>query len=83
MNGKVSGVLNGQRIDDLDLYAYVLTHTSDSRNFVAIGKIPPNLGGSFQTLISIVNPINWLFAGRNGLDENVKVSNGFTLTGKP
>lgn len=81
MTGKVSGNLNDQRLEELDLYSYVLTHSSDSRNFVAIGKIPLNLGGSFQVLISIVNPINWLFAGRNGLDSDVKVSNGFATTG--
>lgn len=81
VTGKVSGSVNNQQLDDLDLYAFVLTHVSDSRNFVAIGKIPPSLGGSFQVLISIVNPINWLFAGRNGLDESIQVANGFTLTG--
>ena len=68
-------------MDDLDLYAYVLTHASDSRNFVAIGKIPATLGGSFQVLINLVSPINWLFSGRNGIDENIKVFNGFALTG--
>lgn len=75
------GTVNNEKLDDLDLYAYVLTHSSDSRNFVAIGKIPANLGSSFQVLINLVNPINWLFSGRNGLDENVKVSNGFATTG--
>jgi hypothetical protein len=78
----VNGVVNGQRLDELDFYAYILTHTSDSRNFAVIGKIPPQLGGSFQTLISIINPINWMFAGRNGPDDAPKVSNGFMLTGR-
>ena len=61
-----------------------MTHTSDARNFVAIGKIPLNLGGSFQVLISLVNPINWLFAGRNGNgpNPNDKVPNGFMKSGK-
>lgn len=63
------------------MYSYVLTHSSDSRNFVAIGKVPVNLGGSFQVLLSIVNPINWLFAGRNGLDPSIIVKNGFQVTG--
>ena len=66
VKGKISGHLNNQELDNLELYSYVLTHVSDSRNFVAIGKIPPELGGSFQVLISIVSPINWLFAGTNG-----------------
>lgn len=81
VTGKVSGTLNNENLNDLDLYAYVLTHSSDSRNFVAIGKIPTSLGGSFQVLINLINPINWLFSGRNGLDENVKISNGFSMTG--
>jgi len=81
VTGKVTGTLNNEKLEDLDLYAYVLTHASDSRNFVAIGKIPANVGGSFQVLINLVNPINWLFSGRNGLDSNIKVSNGFSLTG--
>lgn len=81
MTGKVTGTLNNELLDDLDLYAYVLTHASDSRNFVAIGKIPANVGGSFQVLINLVNPINWLFSGRNGLDANVNVLNGFRMTG--
>jgi len=84
VTGKVTGSINNQQLEDLDFYSYVLTHTSDSRNFVAIGKIPVNLGGSFQVLISIVNPINWLFAGRNGNGQNSndKVPNGFMKSGK-
>ena len=84
MAGKVTGSINNQKLEGLDLYSYVLTHTSDSRNFVAIGKIPLNLGGSFQVLISIVNPINWLFAGRNGNgghSSSEKVPNGFVISG--
>lgn len=81
VTGKVTGRLNNQDLNELDLYSYVLTHSSDSRNFVAIGKVPANLGGSFQVLINIVSPINWLFAGRNGLDVNLNVRNGFQVTG--
>lgn len=85
--GKISGQLNNERLDAIDLYAYVLTHTYDSRNFVAVGKVPASLGGSFQTLVSIVNPVNWLFAGSNGFsddeerDAHAAVANGFKLTG--
>lgn len=81
--GKITGVLNGERLEELDLYAYVLTQVSDSRNFVIIRKIPTHLGGSFQSLISIVNPIGWLFAGLNGNGNHGsnEVVNGFTITG--
>ena len=91
LKGKIVGELNGIKLDDLDVYSYVLTHSSDSRNFVAIGKIPFELGGSVQVLIGLVSPINWLFAGRNGNVENSedsssstdggKLFNGFQLTG--
>lgn len=81
ITGKISGTLNGHRLDDLELYSYVLTHSSDSRNFVAINKVPPNLGGSFQVLINVITPINWLFAGKNGIDSELKISNGFSNTG--
>jgi hypothetical protein len=79
--GKINGNLNDQQLTDLDFYSYVLTHPSDSRNFVTIGKVPLNLGASFQLLIGLTSPINWLFAGKNGLDENIKVNNGFVTTG--
>lgn len=81
ITGKITGTLNGQRLDDVDLYSYVLTHSSDSRNFVAISKVPPNIGGSFQVLINVITPINWLFAGKNGVDTEIKLPNGFALTG--
>lgn len=81
ITGKITGVLNGQRLQDLEIYSYVLTHSSDSRNFVAINKIPSNLGGSFQVLINVITPINWLFAGKNGIDSELKISNGFSSTG--
>jgi hypothetical protein len=81
ITGKITGTLNGQRLEDLELYSYVLTHSSDSRNFVAINKVPPNLGGSFQVLINVITPINWLFAGKNGIDSDLKISNGFSSTG--
>ena len=81
VNGKISGYLNHEKLNDLDLYAYVLTQASDSRNFVVIRKIPLNQGGSLQTLISLINPIGWLFSGFSGHSENTKISNGFTLTG--
>lgn len=74
-------MLNGEKIEDVDLYAYVLTHIADPRNFMAVGKLPENLGAGFQLLVHLVSPINWLFGGRNGLDENIKVRNGFTITG--
>ena len=73
--------MNGIKLEDLDLYAYVLTHTADPRNFMAVGKVPEGIGASFQLLIHLVSPINWLFGGRNGLDESIKVRNGFTITG--
>lgn len=81
ITGKITGTLNGQRLDDLEIYSYVLTHSSDSRNFVAISKVPPSLGGSFQVLLNVITPINWLFAGKNGIDADIKIQNGFSVTG--
>lgn len=81
VQGKITARINNQNLEDLDLNSYVLTHSSDSRNFLAIGKIPPNLGGSFQVLFGLSSPINWLFAGQNGLDTNIEIKNGFKLTG--
>ena len=81
LKGTLLGTINDESIDELEFYSYVLTHTSDSRNFVTIGKIPASIGGSFQTLVSITSPINWLFAGTATVASE-KPSNGFQLTGK-
>jgi nidogen (entactin) len=90
VKGTISGSLNNEKLSDVDFYSYVLTHPSDSRNLVAIGNIPYTLGGSFQVLISLASPINWLFAGRNGYSANAenldeyslpRLLNGFMTTG--
>jgi nidogen (entactin) len=78
--GKIQGTLNSEPLSDLDLYGYVITQVSDSRNFVVIRKIPPHLAGSFQTLLSIASPISWLFSGLTS-QHHRPISNGFALTG--
>ena len=71
----------------MDFLASILTHTSDPRTHIALGNIPPNIASSVQTLLTLVSPINWLFAGSQSSssesvsDINSKVSNGFELTG--
>jgi hypothetical protein len=82
VKGKIVGTLNNIKLANLDIYSYIITHSSDPRSFVTIGKVPVELGGSLQSLINVISPINWLFAGRiENSDESVKARNGFATTG--
>jgi hypothetical protein len=85
--GKVEGTVNNENLADTDLFASILTLALDSRNHVALGNIPSSVSNSMQVLISLVTPINWLFAGpqSSGIslnDPHKHAANGFTLTGK-
>lgn len=74
MNGKVSGTLNGIRLEELDLQCYVVTN--DGRTYTAISKVPEQLGYDMQSLNVLGTTLGWLFA------KPIKTSkNGYELTG--
>lgn len=76
MNGKVSGTLNGVKLEDLDLQSYVVT--TDGRTYTAISRVPEELGFDMQSLNVLGTAIGWLFA------KPIKSSkNGYELTGNP
>lgn len=72
-NGKVNFDLNGVRLTQQDVQAYI----TDGRAYMAISKIPESIGNFAQVLYPITTMLNWLFAipTSNGL-------NGFQITGK-
>jgi len=74
VNGKVSGSLNGIRLEELDLQCYVVTN--DGRTYTAISKVPMELGYDMQSLNVLGTTLGWLFA------KPIKSSkNGYELTG--
>jgi nidogen (entactin) len=74
VNGKVSGTLNGIRLEELDLQCYVVTN--DGRTYTAISKVPMELGYDMQSLNVLGTTLGWLFA------KPIKSSkNGYELTG--
>lgn len=76
LRGKVNGNLNNVKLDDQDVHAFVHTLSSDARNYVAIGRIPKEIGNKITLLLPFATPIHWIFAG-SGSDA----LNGFSLTG--
>lgn len=74
LSGKVTGILNGIELGEIDLHSYVVV--ADGRQYTAISKIPDIIGHDMQTLISIGGIVGWEFAARRG-----KAKNGFELTG--
>jgi len=77
ISGKVSGVVNGFQIDDVDLHAYVVTN--DGRTYTAISRIPDNIGYSLQSLYAVGSVLGFLFALPQ---QSAALHNGFMLTGK-
>lgn len=73
-NGKISGQVNGVRLDNLDLQAYIVM--SDGRSYTAISKVPREIGYSIQTLQTLGGIMGFLFAKPIG-----DVKNGYHLTG--
>ena len=76
ISGKVSGVVNGFRLDDVDLHAYVVTN--DGRTYTAISRIPDTVGYSLQSLYAVGSILGFLFA----LPQQPMLHNGFVLTGR-
>nr|CAD7200894.1 unnamed protein product [Timema douglasi] len=74
VNGKVSGIVNGQEFSQLDLQSYVVT--SDGRTYTAISRVQSTIGYDMQTLNVLGGVIGWLFARPLN-----KASNGYALTG--
>jgi hypothetical protein len=74
----LSGTINGINLGDQEMRGYLHTFASDARNYIAIGRIPDELGKRVTFLLPLVTPIHWLFAG----DTNNNALNGFSLTGK-
>jgi len=75
ISGKVNGVVNGIRVDDVDLHAYVVTN--DGRTYTAVSRIPSTIGYSLQSLYAVGSILGFLFA----LPQQPMLYNGFMLTG--
>jgi len=75
ISGKVTGVVNGVEISDVDLHAYVVTN--DGRTYTAISRIPDEIGYSLQSLYAVGSILGFLFA----LPQQPTLRNGFVLTG--
>lgn len=75
MNGRVSFDLNGVKVSDIAVQAYVVT--TDGRSYTALSKIPTIIGRDMQLINAASNMIGWLFAKPIG-----EAINGYQLTGK-
>ena len=75
INGKVSGEVNGVRIQDEDLHSYVVT--SDGRAYTAVSKLNDTIGFDLQPLSMLGGVIGWLFAK----STSTNAPNGYQLTG--
>lgn len=74
-SGKVNIDINGVKINQQDLQAYIVV--ADGRPYTAISKIPITMGRNLQALYSITAVLNWLFAVPTGSGLN-----GFQITGE-
>lgn len=74
VNGKVNGRVNGEKLEDLDLQAYVVM--VGARAYTAISKVPESVGYDIQSLHILGAVIGWLFAEPVGDSLN-----GYQLTG--
>nr|CAD7444676.1 unnamed protein product [Timema bartmani] len=59
VNGKVSGIVNGQEFSQLDLQSYVVT--SDGRTYTAISRVQNTIGYDMQTLNVLGGVIGGVF----------------------
>lgn len=75
ISGKVSGRINGQTIDNVDLHAYVVTN--DGRTYTAISRMSPTVGYSLQSVYVVGSVLGFLFA----LPQQPGARNGFMVTG--
>ena len=77
VRGRVTAKINNIDLEEQEVHAYVHTLPSDARNYVAIGRVPAEVGSRVSFLLPFTTPIHWLFAG----DLNNNAMNGFRLTG--
>lgn len=77
LRGKLNGILNNLKLEDLDVNAFVQTQSSDARNYVALRQIPKQIGNKITQILPFATPINWIFAG----SSSNNALNGFSLTG--
>ncbi len=75
VNGKVTGVVNGVSIGDVDLHAYIVSQ--DGRVFTSISPMPAALGYAFQSLFTLSGGLEWLFAAPTSPSSK----NGLMLSG--
>ena len=76
VNGKLNGVVNEQKLEDVILYTYV--ELRDGRIYTSLNNIDLTLGYDVQTsLMALSSIVGWLFA--QPVDQSTP--NGFTLTG--
>lgn len=74
VNGKISGELNGEIFEDLDLQSYI--QMLDARAYTAVSRVPEYIGASFQSLQVLGAVLGYLFA------KPLKTAvNGYQLTG--
>lgn len=74
VNGKVNGIINGVKLDDLNLQSYIVL--DNGKTYTAISNIPDEIGNDVQSLEILGATIGWLFALPVGDSQN-----GYQLTG--
>ncbi|KAK7791449.1 hypothetical protein R5R35_010931 [Gryllus longicercus] len=74
VSGKLSGRINDEELNDLDVQSYVIT--SDGRTYTAISRVPDSIGYDMQLLHVIGGVIGWLFS--RPVNNAI---NGYQLTG--
>jgi len=76
INGKVTGMVNGNMIDSQDMHAYVIT--KDGRSYIAIAKLSSELGTAMQAAFSVGSLIGWLYAepGHGGAQNGIMITGG-------
>ncbi len=74
VRGTINGQLNGKKILDSDMHAFIHTLASDGRNYI-VARYPAEIGADSTLTLLFATPIHWLFAGSS------EIYNGFELTG--
>ncbi|XP_075974166.1 nidogen [Anticarsia gemmatalis] len=74
VHGKINGILNDVKLNDVDIQAYVVV--SDGRAYTALSLVPQGLGSSMQLLNVLGGVVGWLFA-----KPASSAKNGYQLTG--
>lgn len=75
VSGKVTGSINGEQINGVDLHAYVVT--KEGRTYTAISRIPASIGYTMQSLYTVGSTLGFVFALPQGSGDK----NGFMIAG--